>query len=380
MAQEIINTGETANDGSGEPLRQAFDAVNNNFTEIYSAGPVGSNIVITGNTITVTGINNNLVLAANGIGNVQSNSAIMPAINAAYDIGSAGTQFDTVYAQYFVGNGSLLTGITASGGSSIANGASNVNIATANGNITMSVQTQSNVMVVGRFETSVRGNLLPATDDTYNLGNAAQRWNDLYLSGNTLYLNTATIQANATAMIFTNPVGGQFVLQGSGLANTSSISNGLTQVGIATANGNRCRLSCQRATAAAATATSPTAASRRGQRSGAAGGVKSAMERTFSEGLQQRRHHSRGAGGQQGGGSRVLCCSNTRGSTTSTLKSRRECGGCRTRLWCCPAGIRSRCRREEGHRIHRTTRQGGGHRTRIERLTPTGPPRSCSIR
>ena len=74
MANETINTGSLPNDGTGEPLRDAFTAVNENFTEIYTAGPVGSNVVITGNTITVTGVNNNLVLRANGIGNVQADA------------------------------------------------------------------------------------------------------------------------------------------------------------------------------------------------------------------------------------------------------------------------------------------------------------------
>ena len=60
MAQQIIDIGQVANDGTGEPLRQAFQAVNDNFTEIYAAGPVDSNVVISGNTISVTGTNNNL--------------------------------------------------------------------------------------------------------------------------------------------------------------------------------------------------------------------------------------------------------------------------------------------------------------------------------
>ena len=106
MAQQIIDTGAAANDGTGEPLRDAFTAVNENFTEIYTAGPVGSNVVISGNTITVTGTNNNLVLRANGIGNIQANSSIMPSIDAVYDIGAPARRVDTVYAAYFVGNGS----------------------------------------------------------------------------------------------------------------------------------------------------------------------------------------------------------------------------------------------------------------------------------
>ena len=36
MAQQIIGIGASANDGAGDPLRTAFDKVNDNFTEAYS--------------------------------------------------------------------------------------------------------------------------------------------------------------------------------------------------------------------------------------------------------------------------------------------------------------------------------------------------------
>jgi hypothetical protein len=36
MSQEIINVGELPNDGSGDPLRTAFDKINNNFSNIFS--------------------------------------------------------------------------------------------------------------------------------------------------------------------------------------------------------------------------------------------------------------------------------------------------------------------------------------------------------
>jgi hypothetical protein len=50
MAKQTINIGTTANDGSGDPLRTAFDKVNDNFTELYTddAGDVGSIIAGTG--------------------------------------------------------------------------------------------------------------------------------------------------------------------------------------------------------------------------------------------------------------------------------------------------------------------------------------------
>lgn len=36
MAQQTINIGTTANDGTGDPLRSAFDKINDNFTELYN--------------------------------------------------------------------------------------------------------------------------------------------------------------------------------------------------------------------------------------------------------------------------------------------------------------------------------------------------------
>ena len=44
MAKQTINIGTTANDGTGDPLRTAFDKVNDNFNELYSddAGDVDS--------------------------------------------------------------------------------------------------------------------------------------------------------------------------------------------------------------------------------------------------------------------------------------------------------------------------------------------------
>ena len=46
MAQQTINIGTTANDGTGDPLRTAFDKINDNFDEIYGASATGTNIDI----------------------------------------------------------------------------------------------------------------------------------------------------------------------------------------------------------------------------------------------------------------------------------------------------------------------------------------------
>ena len=207
MAQQIIDIGAAANDGTGEPLRDAFNAVNENFTEIYAAGPVGSNVVISGNTITVTGTNNNLVLAATGIGNIQANSTIMPSIDAVYDMGAPTRRIDTVYATYFVGNGSLLTGIAggSGNGTAIANGTSNVAVVSSGGNVTIGVGGTGNVAVFSSTIANIKGNLIGGNITTAGLISAAGNvtggnllaTGNIYI-GNTVFTRTLTVGTRTT--------------------------------------------------------------------------------------------------------------------------------------------------------------------------------------
>ena len=61
MAQQIINTGTTANDGTGDPLRTAFTKCNDNFTQLFGGGGGGG---IGGST----GAADNAILRADGTG------------------------------------------------------------------------------------------------------------------------------------------------------------------------------------------------------------------------------------------------------------------------------------------------------------------------
>jgi hypothetical protein len=45
MAKQVIDIGSVANDGTGDPLRTAFDKVNDNFTELYDGAGVGDDSV-----------------------------------------------------------------------------------------------------------------------------------------------------------------------------------------------------------------------------------------------------------------------------------------------------------------------------------------------
>ena len=72
MAQQNINIGTNANDGTGDPLRTAFNKINSNFTELYTSSPFGKQVTITGNQITANASNADLVLSGSGTGGVTA--------------------------------------------------------------------------------------------------------------------------------------------------------------------------------------------------------------------------------------------------------------------------------------------------------------------
>jgi len=71
MAQQTINIGSSANDGTGDPLRTAVDKINLNFDELYGASPFGQQITISGNEINSNVSNANLKLTASGTGAIE---------------------------------------------------------------------------------------------------------------------------------------------------------------------------------------------------------------------------------------------------------------------------------------------------------------------
>ena len=155
MTQLIIDTGAAPNDGTGDPLRTAFTKVNYDFTAVYDAGPVGSNIQITDNRIITINTNGNLVLAPNGIGNVVSNVNILPNMSNIRSLGSSAYRWDSTYTRYLDAGSANIT---------------SVNIGNANiGNISTITIDVANIHILG----GTNGYVLQ-TDGTGNLTWTAQ--------------------------------------------------------------------------------------------------------------------------------------------------------------------------------------------------------------
>ena len=70
MARQILNVGTTANDGTGDTLREAMIKTNENFNELYASPLLSSGINVSGNEIIASRSNDDLILQAAGTGSV----------------------------------------------------------------------------------------------------------------------------------------------------------------------------------------------------------------------------------------------------------------------------------------------------------------------
>lgn len=80
MAQQEIDVGSIAGDGTGDPLRSAFTKINQNFTELYSG-----NVQVTASNIrvySVAGRTGNVVLTVNDVAQAASKSYVDSSISA----------------------------------------------------------------------------------------------------------------------------------------------------------------------------------------------------------------------------------------------------------------------------------------------------------
>jgi len=225
MSQIIINTGNIANDGTGDPLRTAFNDVNNNFTQVFTAGPVGSNIAITNNTIQVTNTNGNLRLATNGVGVIVPAANFVPDIPGARSIGAATNRFNTIYAQYLNATTGTYSGnVYISGnlnvvGNTITNNYSNANIA----NLTLTLAGGSSNAILANGA----GIIIDSAEASFVYNYSANSWNSPIGITAPTFIGDGSQLTNVNAVVDAN------TLIGNTLSSTVVFSN-LTSFGSVT--------------------------------------------------------------------------------------------------------------------------------------------------
>ncbi len=78
MARQAINIGSSANDGTGDPLRTAFDKINDNFVELYGGdndiNTLDANLNVNNFAITTGVTNGDITVTPNGTGSIKLGS------------------------------------------------------------------------------------------------------------------------------------------------------------------------------------------------------------------------------------------------------------------------------------------------------------------
>ena len=172
-------------------------------TTLSVSGNVTANYFL-GNGSQLTGIAANSANFANYAGNITvSNQPNITGLGTLATLTVSGN----VTANYFLGNGAFLTGVGNANYTPLAN------FANYAGNVTVSSQpnitslgTLTTVTVSGNANignlsaTQVISNLLPSSNNTLNLGSSSSRWKDLYLSGNSIYLDTLVLSSSGNSL------------------------------------------------------------------------------------------------------------------------------------------------------------------------------------
>jgi len=80
------------------------------------------------------------------------------------------------------------------------------------------------VLAAINLDQTIKSNVIPAVDITYDLGSASKRFKDLYLSGSSINLGNATITATGTAVNLPagSTIGGSIIGSGDGIVNGSN--------------------------------------------------------------------------------------------------------------------------------------------------------------
>ena len=111
MAKQIINIGASANDGTGDPLRNAFDRANDNFTEVYLALGDANNPIDLFDTNGAL----DLIGKPHKVSFLYSTEALLEAVSPSTYHGSVGHAHDTGALYYAHGNWNKVLTDTSAG-------------------------------------------------------------------------------------------------------------------------------------------------------------------------------------------------------------------------------------------------------------------------
>ena len=191
MARQVINVGATANDGTGDGLRNAYIKCNDNFQELYNTTTTPTEI-INGTSSIAVAENANVTISIAGSANVVNFSGSLTEFT-----GNANISGDLA-----VGNSFTITQDVTVGDQLVING-------------------------------TLGSNLIPDGNSTRDLGSSSARWKDIYLSGSSIVLGDIVLKASAGNVL--SVFGADGTTPGS---INPTISNGTSSIAIPATDGD----------------------------------------------------------------------------------------------------------------------------------------------
>jgi len=177
--REIINVGTTADDGSGDYLRDALIKANTNFTNLWQVGAVDTNLDLTGTTIASVTTNANITLDPNGTGKIVLSSNVEPDTTDSKDLGSASKSWKDLHTQAVYTDKTIL------------NAQSSAPASPVDGTLYYNTSTDNFVGYIDGNWTNLTGAVTATSTDTFTnkSGNISQ-WtnNSNYLTAETMSL------------------------------------------------------------------------------------------------------------------------------------------------------------------------------------------------
>ena len=221
MAQQIIDVGNVANDGTGDPLRTAFQMVNDNFTDVYHLSNISN-----GSSRIDIARDAEIYMTSNGVANVM----VVSTDNISMGVPALGNAMTvTIYGDLNVTGNAVLTGNIL--GDRVQNGNTILDIQSPGGNANLAVNGVTNVVVfadTGEYIDgllSVTGNI---TGNNLSIGNDSNIGGNLIVTINTTSGNFYTAgEISATGNITGGNIatGGEMTIAGNLSANNVNAVN-----------------------------------------------------------------------------------------------------------------------------------------------------------
>ena len=195
MARQNISVGNAPNDGTGDPLRVAFEKINNNFTDLYNNfGSSGLNFI--GNVVSTSNTNDDINLIPNGSGQIKVG------LNNPVRIYNNNPSISTSTGALTVGGGVGIAGNVEIGGSIYAPAAAFNNL---EGTIIGAALPES----ASFTSVGITGDIIPSAANVYNIGSAVYPFGNLFVE-TIISASTGFLSIDNTPIGNITPSTGQF--------------------------------------------------------------------------------------------------------------------------------------------------------------------------